>query len=175
MTSFLQISVAKRYLTSVAMHCREVKMSWFNDSEEQRWICRIMAITFRIAKSLPAGTISRPWVAKHLNRSEEFVKKNWNKDPFNCAMNSAPKEDAISLSQESQQIIVSTLAKEKKSIRKLQKDILDIRGKRRSYGAIRNFLVSLGAKPFHQTRGPKISPKNKKRSFVVLRLPIKLD
>ena len=134
---------------SVATHCQKVNMSWFNDSEELRWICRIMAITFRIAKSLPAGTISRSWVAKHLNRSEEFVKKNWNKDPFDCAMNSAPKEDGISLSQESQQIIVSTLAKEKKSIRKLQKDIFDIRGKRRSYGAIRNFLVSLGAKPFH--------------------------
>ena len=136
-------------------------MSWVGDSENLRWVCRIMAITFNVAKSLPPGTISRSWVAKYLNRSEDFVKKNWNKDPFCCEMNSAPKEDGISLSQESQQIIVSSLAKEKKSIRKLQKDILEIRGKRRSYGAIRNFLVSLGAKPFHQTPGPKISQKNK--------------
>ena len=149
-------------------------MSWVGDSENLRWVCRIMAITFNVAKSLPPGTISRSCVAKYLNRSEDFVKKNWNKDPFCCEMNSAPKEDGISLSQESQQIIVSSLAKEKKSIRKLQKDILEIRGKRRSYGAIRNFLVSLGAKPFHQTPGPKISQKKQRRSFVVLRLPIKL-
>ena len=138
-----------------------MNMSWFNDSEEQRWICRIMAITFRIAKTLPAGTISRSWIAKYLNRSEDFAKKNWHKDPFDCAMNSMPKEETISLSQESQQIIISTLGKEKKSIRRLQKDIEDIRGKRRSYGAIRNFLLSLGARPFHQTAGPKISAKNR--------------
>ena len=45
-------------------------------------MCRIMAITFRIAKDLPTGTISRPWIAKTLNRSEEFLKKMWNKDNF---------------------------------------------------------------------------------------------
>ena len=135
-------------------------MSWFNDSEDKRWICCIMVITFRIAKTVPAGTMSRSWIAKYLNRSEQFVKMNWRKDPFECAMDSTQKEDAIILSQESQDIIVSTLAKEKKSIRRLQKDIEDIRGKKKSYGAVRDFLISIGAKPFHQTPAPKLSQKN---------------
>lgn len=135
-------------------------MSLLNDTEKSRWVSRIMAITFRIAKSLPPGTISRPWVAKYLNRSEDFVKRNWHKDPFACEMDSAPKASTIILSQESQEIITSTLAKEKKSIRALQKEIEDVRGKRRSTGAIFNFLHSIGAKPFHQIRGPKISAKN---------------
>ena len=55
---------------------------------------------------------------------------------------------------------MSTLAKEKKSIRSLQKDIERIRGKKKSYGAIWNFLHSQGAKPFHQTPAPKLSVKN---------------
>ena len=129
-------------------------MSLLNDTEKSRWVSRIMAITFRIAKSLPPGTISRPWVAKYLNRSEDFVKRNWHKDPFACEMDSAPKASTIILSQESQEIITSTLAKEKKSIRALQKEIEDVRGKRRSTGAIFNFLHSIGAIPFHQIRGP---------------------
>ena len=57
-------------------------MSLVNDSEKLRWICRIMAIAFRIAKDQPAGTISRSWVARYLKRSEDFVKRNWNRDPF---------------------------------------------------------------------------------------------
>ncbi len=56
--------------------------SSYADSEKKRGVSRIMAITFRIAKDLPPGTIYRSWVAKTLNRSEDFVKRNWNKDPF---------------------------------------------------------------------------------------------
>ena len=53
---------------SFATHCQEVNtMSWFNDTEELRWICRIMAITFRIAKSLPAGTISRGYILAQIS------------------------------------------------------------------------------------------------------------
>ena len=135
-------------------------MSLQNDTEKSRWVCRIMAITFRIAKSLPPETVSRSWVAKYLNRSEKFVSRNWHKDPFSCEMESEPKTSTIILSQDSQDIITTTLAREKKSIRALQKEIEDIRGKKRSTGAIFNFLHSIGAKPFHQIRGPKISAKN---------------
>ena len=135
-------------------------MSLVNDTEKSRWVCRIMAITFRIAKSLPPETISRAWVAKYLKRSEKFVSRNWHKDPFSCEMENEPKTGTIILSQESQDIITSTLAREKKSIRTLQKDIEDIRGKRKSTGAIFNFLHSIGAKPFHQIAGPKTSAKN---------------
>ncbi len=53
--------------------------SSYADSE----ISRIMAITFRNTKDLPPCTIFRSLVAKTLNRSEDSVKRNWNKDPFN--------------------------------------------------------------------------------------------
>ena len=119
-----------------------------------------MAITFRVAKSLPPNTISRSWVANYLNRSEDFVKRNWRKDPFECEMDSAPKTSTIILSQESQDIITSFLAKEKKSIRQYQIEIEAVCGKRKSVGAIFNFLHSIGAKPFHQIAAPKLSAKN---------------
>ncbi len=38
--------------------------SSYADSEKKRWVSRIMAIMFRIAKDLPSGTISRSWVAR---------------------------------------------------------------------------------------------------------------
>ena len=81
-------------------------MSSVNDAEKSRWVCQIMAITFRIAKSLPPETIS-----------EKSVSRNWHKDAFSCEMESEPKTGTIILSQESQDIITSTLAREKKSIR----------------------------------------------------------
>ena len=119
-----------------------------------------MAISFRVAKTQPPGTITRSWVAKYLNRSEDFGKRNWNKDPFECEMECAPKTGTIVLSQESQDIITSTLGKEKKSIRQFQREIEEIRGKRKSVGAIFHFLNSIGAKPFHQIKAPKLSAKN---------------
>ena len=94
------------------------------------------------------------------------MKRNWNKDPFECEMECAPKTGTIMLSQESQDIITSTLAKEKKSIRQFQREIEEIRGKRKSVGAIFHFLHSIGAKPFHQISVPKLSAKN----IAVLRL-----
>ena len=57
-----------------------------DDSEEARWIDRIRAITFREAKEAGASFISRSWVAKKINRSEDFVKRNWKKDPYSCFM-----------------------------------------------------------------------------------------
>ena len=45
-----------------------------DDSEEARWIDRIREITFREAKQAGASLISRSWVAKKINRSEDFVK-----------------------------------------------------------------------------------------------------
>ena len=70
-----------------------------------------MAITFRIAKEQPPGTVSRSWVAKYLNRSEDFVKRNWNRDPFGCEMDRTHKEAAESLSQESKEIIKESLGR----------------------------------------------------------------
>lgn len=131
------------------------------DSEKNRWICRIMAITFRTARDLPSGTISRSWVAKYIKRSEDFVKRNWHGNPFDCERDSSNQiKGSVSLSQESRDIITATLGKERKSIRQLQKEIEAIRGKKKSYGTIHNFLHSLGAKPFHQIPAPRLSDKN---------------
>lgn len=119
-----------------------------------------MAITFRIAKDQPAGTISRSWVARYLKRSEDFVKRNWKRDPFDCEMDSRPAQVTESLSQESKEIITESLAREKKSIRGLQKEIEQIRGKKKSLASIHRFLHSIGAKAFHQVPAPKLSQKN---------------
>ena len=80
-----------------------------------------MAIIFRVAKDHPPGTISRSWVVMYLNRSEDIVKRNWNRDPFDCGMDSRPEELGQCLSQESKEIIVASLIK--KSIRELQGEI----------------------------------------------------
>ncbi len=86
-------------------------ISSYADSEKKRWVSCIMAITFRIAKDLPPGTISRSWVAKTLNRFEYFVKINWNKDPFNCEIDSKQESHHKSLLQESKDIIQFCFAK----------------------------------------------------------------
>ena len=133
----------------------------YNDSEENRWIQRIMAITFRIAKDLPPNTITRKWVAKYLNRSEEFVKNNWLKNPFDCKMDNAPKVRYESLSQESKDVIVETLSRSKKSVREIVDLIEEIRGKKKSYHAVYRYLGKLGAKPFHQISKPYKSEKKR--------------
>ncbi len=114
-----------------------------------------MAITFRIAKDLPPGTISRSWVAKTLNRSENFVKRNWNKDPFNCEMDSKHVSYHESLSQESKDISQSCFAKQKR-IQGIIKEIEEVHEKVKSYGCVHRYLRFLGAKPFHQIPNPLI-------------------
>ena len=87
----------------------------FFDSDTKRWICRIMAISFRIAKEQAPGTISRSWIAKYINRSERFVQRHWNEDPFDCeTAEYRPETTRESLSQESKDIITESLGKEKK-------------------------------------------------------------
>ena len=56
------------------------------DTEEKRLIDRIRAITFKEAKDNGAHFITRKWVAEKIGRSEEFVKLNWTKDPYDCKM-----------------------------------------------------------------------------------------
>ncbi len=105
--------------------------SSYADSEKKRWVSRIMAMTFRIVKDVPPGTIFRSWVAKTLNKCEDFVKGNWNKDPLNCEVDSKQQNDTESLSQVSKDIIQSCFAK-KKSIRGIIKDIEEVHEKVRA-------------------------------------------
>ena len=133
----------------------------FKDSETKRWISRVMAIAFRIAKEQAHGTITRRWVAHFLNRSEKFVKDNWNRQPFDCEMaDCKPKKTRESLSQESKDIITESLGREKKSLNQFVEEIERIRGKTKHRSSVYRFLQAQGAKPFHQTNAPKLSEKN---------------
>ena len=92
-------------------------MALFADSERLRFIHRIMAISFRIAKDQVPGSISRSWVAKFIKRSEGFVKRNWNRDPYECEMDDCcPDTTRESLSQESKDVILENIGREKKSL-----------------------------------------------------------
>ena len=46
------------------------------DSENLRFVDRILAIGFRIAKELPPETVNRAWMAKYLKTTEKFVQLN---------------------------------------------------------------------------------------------------
>ena len=136
-------------------------MAVFGDNDRLRFIQRIMCITFRIAKDQLPGTLSRSWIAKYLNRSESFVTRNWNKDPYDCDTNDCtPNQTRENLSQESKDIIIENIGREKKSVNDYVQEIERVRGKKKSYSSVYRFLVAEGAKPFHQIPAPKLSPKN---------------
>ncbi len=94
-----------------------------------------------------------------VNRSEDFVKGNRNKEPFNCEMDSKQESHNESLSQKSKDIIQSCFVK-KKSIRGIIKDIEEVCEKVKSYGCVHRYLRFLGAKPFHHVPSPLISIAN---------------
>ena len=118
-------------------------MSLVSDSEILRWICSSMAITFRITQDQPAGTISQSWVARYLKRSEDFVKRNWNCDPFDCEMDSRPAQVAESLSQESKEIITESLAREKKVSADFKRRLNGFEGRKRVLQASTGFFTPL--------------------------------
>ena len=126
-------------------------------------ISRIMAIAFYIAKEKAPGTITKPWVAKYLNRPESFVKRNWTGDPFNCDMSPAdcrPHETRESLSQESKDVITESLGRKKKSLKDFVEDIERVRGKKKSKSSVYRFLQTQGASSFHQSTAPQLSETN---------------
>ena len=102
-------------------------------------IDRIIAWTFRNARDLPPGTISRSYVANFLKRSEDFVKRNWKINPYESLVEE--KDEQRALSQESKIVIREMLARpKKKSVRAMMKDLEKTRKKKHSYGAVYNIL-----------------------------------
>ena len=77
------------------------------DTEETRWIDRIRAITLREARDAGATFISRAWVTKYLKRSENFVKRNWNKNQHESEMETVSLQWPVVLSQESKKSLES--------------------------------------------------------------------
>ena len=67
-----------------------------DDGESFLFVDQILAIGFRIAKDLPPETISRPWMTKYFKRTEQFVQLNWNRLPYECAMDRSSEEPALS-------------------------------------------------------------------------------
>lgn len=132
-----------------------------DDSEEARWIDRIRAITFREAKEAGASFISRSWVAKKINRSEDFVKRNWKKDPYSCFMQQENPGRPSSLSQESKNIVTSIAGRARKSVRGLVKDIEGQRGKTKSKSSVHRELIKQDLKAFHVIKKPLITERNR--------------
>ena len=109
------------------------------DSRKLMEIDRIIAWTFRNARDLPPGTISRSYVANFLKRSEDFVKRNWKINPYESLVEE--KDEQRALSQESKIVIREMLARpKKKSVRAMMKDLEKTRKKKHSYGAVYNIL-----------------------------------
>ena len=131
------------------------------DTEETRWIDRIRAITLREARDAGATFISRAWVARYLNRSENFVKRNWNKNPYECKMDTDNLQRPEVLSQESKEIIGKSTGKQKKSVRKLGHELEIKRGKKRHFTTIWRELKKSGNKPFHVIKKPNITIQQK--------------
>ena len=77
------------------------------DTEETRWIDRIRAITLRENQDTGATFISRAWVTKYLKRSENFVKRNWNKNQHESEMETVSLQWPVVLSQESKKSLES--------------------------------------------------------------------
>ena len=93
-----------------------------NDSEKKRFVDCIRAVMFREAHDAGASFISRSWVALRLARSEDFVKRNWNKSLGNCEAEFAGGRPEV-LSQESKDIVIEGSCRRKKSCMQLSQEI----------------------------------------------------
>ena len=78
----------QNYIKTTISICSQV-MAIVGDNEHLRHVDRIRAIAFREARDAGASFITRAWVAARLKRSERFVSDNWNKDPYETAMDKA--------------------------------------------------------------------------------------
>ena len=78
--------------------------------------------------------ISRSRVTDHVKRSVSIVKRNWNGNPYDAAMDIAPIGIAgRALSGESQALIVEHAMKQKRSVRNVAEILERERKKPRSY------------------------------------------
>ena len=124
-----------------------------DESEEKRHIDRIRAITFKEAKDNGAEFITRDWVANRIERSEAFVKRNWNRDPYDCKMDKQHiGASGDVLNEHEKRIIRTSAGSQRNSVRKLAKRISTIRGpaaRHPSKSTIHNYMKSIKLKPFH--------------------------
>lgn len=122
-----------------------------SDCEQRRWIDRIRAISFKEAKDEGAGFITRRWVAERIGRSEEFVKLNWNRDPYQSAMDTKNiGKSGEALNHHEKRIIRKSSGKQRKSCRNLSAQIASGRGDEGpSHMTVYRYRKSIDLKPFH--------------------------
>ena len=132
------------------------------DTKKVREIDHVVAWSFGNAKDLPEGTVSRCWVAKFIKRSETFVKRHWNINPYDILLNEEKDDDEQrALSQESKEVVRNILSRPKKgSVHKIMEELQRKRKKKHSYGTVYRFLKSEKARAFHIVSKPRISQQS---------------
>lgn len=142
-------------------------MARFDDNESSRFVDRIRAIAFKeardefvqmIKKDVDHNFLSKKWIAEKIKRSEKFVQRHWNGNPYEQESDFSQKTRPLKLSQESQDIILHSSCKRKRSCSFLAAQILSERGKTVHRTTIRNYQRRLQLKPFHELAVPRISP-----------------
>ena len=136
--------------------------SRMKETHYSAYVDKIRAITFREARDARAGFISRKWVASRINRSEDFVKRNWHKDPYNCEREEVEPGYGTALSQESKDVISQSLAgRKRKSINELVREIEAKRQQKKSRLSVYRKVVKQDFKAFHVIKKPLKTDLNK--------------
>ena len=133
----------------------------FADNEKIRYVDRILSIGLRIASEQKPGTVTRPWIANFLKRSERWISATWKKNPYEVEMKKEHIGKAGVLSQESKEILKEMIGKEKKSLRQMASELESVRDKPRNHMTIMRHLRSIGAKPYHEIPKPRLSELNR--------------
>lgn len=135
------------------------------DSENRRYVDRIRAITFKEAKDEGALFITRQWVANRLQRSETFVKDNWNRNPYNCSMEKEHiGKGGTVMNEHEKRICRLSGGTQGNSIRKVTKRIVTARGdeaRQIHHTTVHRYMKSIKMIPFHVIRKPLKTEQNK--------------
>lgn len=102
-------------------------MATLPDTEEQRFVDRIRCITYReIRDEMIARTgdtfISREWISEKLHRSEDWVRRTWNKTVEECYTQFGGGRPQV-LSQESRNIVASASGVRSSGSRKVAREV----------------------------------------------------
>ena len=100
-----------------------------HDSEDQRFVDRIRCITYREIRDQMIATtgdsfITRQWISEKLRRSEDWVRRNWNKTSEECYTQFHGGRPQM-LSEEGKHVISSASGVSGNSSQKVAKEILE--------------------------------------------------
>jgi len=129
-----------------------------HDSEDQRFVDRIRCITYREIRDQMIATtgdsfITRQWISEKLRRSEDWVRRSWNKTCEECYTQFHGGRPQM-LSQEGKNVISSASGVSGNSSRKVAKEILEKTKQRVSYVTVHRERHRQGLKPFHVIAKP---------------------